>query len=255
MDNEKWLPVVGYEGMYEVSDQGRVRSLDREIIFKYSLGIRRGAMKVTRPATGGYHVVGLGKDGKYSTLKVHRLIARAFLGEPPADKPNVNHIDFVRDNNRAENLEYCSQSENMLHSRDAGRLHLRTSATRRRSYNKEEIDLAISLMQSSGLTDREIASVCGFSKGYLSKLRAGSTWNTPDGNFPEVAGISPSRRRRLTPETAKLALQRAHVGEPIAEVAASLGVAHETVRQLVAGQTWKRLLTSPSPAARSSQNP
>jgi len=243
MEVENWRAVVGYEGLYEVSDLGRVRSLDRVLMFKGVPGVRRGAMKVTRPATGGYHIVGLGKDGVYSTLKVHRMVARAFLGEPPADKPTVNHIDFIRDNNRAINLEYCSQEENVQHSLASGRMHLRTSETKRRAYPREVIDKAISLILEGSRTDAEIELLCGLGKGYLSKLRGGHCWNTPDGRYPDSLGIRGSKRRRLSPDLATETRLKVAAGESVKSVALEFGVSVETVKSAVKGESWSSAIT------------
>lgn len=117
---ELWLPVVGYEGLYEVSDQGRVRSLDRyEQVRSRSGNLYRqffpGALKAQRlrPA---YLAVHLSKDNKPATRYVHALVAEAFLGKRPEGMV-VNHIDENKLNNKADNLEWATYMENSQHSR------------------------------------------------------------------------------------------------------------------------------------------
>lgn len=98
---EEWKPIVGYEGLYEVSNAGRVRSL-----FRYK--------KVLKPfvTRNGYCVVELFKDKVGKMMSIHRLVATAFI--PNIDNsPQVNHIDENKCNNRAENLEWCTAKYNM----------------------------------------------------------------------------------------------------------------------------------------------
>lgn len=98
--NETWLPVVGYENYYEVSNLGRVRSLGHKA-------------RVLRPAKNrkGYLCVALCRDGKLHTYKVHRLVCAAFH-ENPLNLPQVNHKNEVKTDNRAENLEWCDNRYN-----------------------------------------------------------------------------------------------------------------------------------------------
>lgn len=111
---EEWRPVVGYEGLYEVSDLGRVRSLDRHIIqrSKYGTYINRHFKGVMLKLIDvyGYKVVSLGKDNQ---KHVHRLVAEAFIPNPD-NKPQVDHIIPVRNGgtNVAWNLRWVTHKEN-----------------------------------------------------------------------------------------------------------------------------------------------
>ena len=110
MTEEIWRPVVGYEGLYEVSSLGRVRSLDRYVKSK-SYRLHKG--KILSPAkdTTGYLKVVLSCNGKSKTIKVHRLVAIAFLYNPD-NLPEVNHLDEDKTNNRVDNLEFCNRKYN-----------------------------------------------------------------------------------------------------------------------------------------------
>lgn len=111
MMREEWRPVIGYEGLYEVSNKGRVRSLDRmRYDGKRSYAVRERVLKQKLNAYG-YPVVSLNKSGKSKTATVHRLIANAFL-ENPEGKRCIDHINGVRDDNRLENLRWATHKEN-----------------------------------------------------------------------------------------------------------------------------------------------
>ena len=105
---EVWKPVVGYEGKYEVSNFGRVKSLN--------VGGHGGVkiMKV-RVTYRGYAYVDLAQNGKYKKENVHRLVCSAFK-RPPVGNEQVNHIDGNKLNNVPENLEWCTPSENIRHA-------------------------------------------------------------------------------------------------------------------------------------------
>lgn len=102
--NEEWKDIKGYEGLYQVSNKGRVKSLknkgvDRECILKV----------VTNR---GYLQVRLCKNSNVKTLKIHRLVAEAFIPNPD-NKPCIDHINTERTDNSVENLRWCTQKENM----------------------------------------------------------------------------------------------------------------------------------------------
>jgi len=101
---EEWKPVVGYEGFYEVSDMGRVRSLPR----KWAKG---GILKPA-PDEWGYSTVGLCKNGKRKTNRIHILVMQTFKGECP-EGCEVDHIDGNPSNNCLENLRYVTHKENI----------------------------------------------------------------------------------------------------------------------------------------------
>lgn len=111
--SERWLPIKGLEGEYDVSDMGRVRSLDRVIAGKPGV-LRKWKGKVLKPSlVAGYFLVHL-KNNRNSFL-VHRLVAASFVPNPD-NKPQVNHFNGKKTDNRAVNLGWCTASENELHS-------------------------------------------------------------------------------------------------------------------------------------------
>lgn len=115
-DVEEWRAVVGWEGLYEVSDLGRVRSLDRVIFTRRSLkGTRRlrGKVLAAELNTHGYLQVALCRHGRRVGARVHTLVLEAFEGLRPVDR-EARHADNDRANARRVNLSWGTHSENML---------------------------------------------------------------------------------------------------------------------------------------------
>lgn len=121
MTNEIWKDVIGYEDLYQVSNLGRVKSLDKTIKVCRSKGkeyqlVVKGRILKSIPIKTGYSQVGLtDKNGKLKVCLLHRLVAQAFIPNPE-NKPQVNHKDGNGRNNYLSNLEWCTISENGLHA-------------------------------------------------------------------------------------------------------------------------------------------
>lgn len=121
MEEEIWLPVEGYEGYYEISNLGNVRSLNLLVNCKAgSLRKRYGRLLKTKENGMGYAVVSLAKYGLSKKVSVHRLVAHTFIPNPE-NKPFVNHIDNKTMNNKVSNLEWCTPKENIQHAVKQGR--------------------------------------------------------------------------------------------------------------------------------------
>lgn len=118
LENEQWRDVDGYDGMYQVSDLGRVRSK------KY------GYWKVMRQGKNrkGYLFANLHQDGKQKNVSVHRLVAQAFIPNDDETKIYINHIDECKQNNRLWNLEWCTPQYNSTYND----IHHRTKHSQRK---------------------------------------------------------------------------------------------------------------------------
>lgn len=113
---EIWKDIPEFEGLYQISNLGRVRSLD-----KYDrLGrFHKGKILAIKDNGVGYLTLPLNRDGKQKMALVHRLVASVFVPNPNGYS-QVNHIDGNKKNNHADNLEWCTQSQNLKHAVDTG---------------------------------------------------------------------------------------------------------------------------------------
>ena len=114
MSEEHWHPIQGWNGLYEVSNLGRIKSLQRQIAAGPRKYVSRERIMKQRSDKDGYQLVDLHNQGNVVTFKVHRLVAEAFI-ENPQEKPQVNHKDGNRANNLLQNLEWVTDSENKYH--------------------------------------------------------------------------------------------------------------------------------------------
>lgn len=121
MDSETWLPVVGYENTHMVSDLGRVKSLAKSWTSGRYKSVRHTDDKILAEikTRHGYSTVNIHKDGVRMVLKVHRLVAFAFIPNPNG-KREVNHKNGIKSDNSVVNLEWATRSENNKHAYDIG---------------------------------------------------------------------------------------------------------------------------------------
>lgn len=115
----QWKPVKGYEGLYEVSSEGEIKSLEKTRKNSKGQYIQKEKMLAQSLTSTGYKKVELVRNGKKKSLKVHRLVAEAFIPKVEG-KPYVNHKDGNQLNNSVDNLEWCTQAENVQHAYDMG---------------------------------------------------------------------------------------------------------------------------------------
>lgn len=110
---EEWKDVPGYEGIYQVSNFGNIKSLDRCIKCSNGMVIhRKGSTIKKQVCRFGYENVTLRKPKEKKTFKVHRLVALAFI-DNPNNYPEINHKDENKLNNSVENLEWCTREYNL----------------------------------------------------------------------------------------------------------------------------------------------
>lgn len=117
---EEWRQIEGYEGYYEVSNDGRVRGIERNVKSSKGMHVIPSRIMSQRETEDGYRTVSLSKDGVAKKYPVHRLVYEAFCGKIP-DGCEINHKDFDRANNRPENLEAVTHLQNIQYTVQAGR--------------------------------------------------------------------------------------------------------------------------------------
>lgn len=123
MENEIWKDIPNYEGLYEASSFGRIRTKEGKVTFTQHHGTRHWKSRIMKGRGDNYQTgkrVCLWKDGKCKDWLVARLVATTFLGEPTKNVDTVNHKDGNRLNNRIENLEWLSRGDNVRHAFDNG---------------------------------------------------------------------------------------------------------------------------------------
>ena len=170
LPGEEWSPTVEFSEWYDISNLGRVR--------RSHPGIHTFDGKIIKPSInpGGYEIIGLSMGDGRIYRSVHSLVATAFIGPYPEGK-EINHIDGVKTNNNAGNLEYVTKSENQLHAYDMGlSTPLRGESHNMAKLSEKYVLEIIGLLDEGVLTQTEIAEMYGVVPGSISNINCGKTW-------------------------------------------------------------------------------
>lgn len=180
---EEWCPIPGYEGLYEVSSTGRVRSLDRVVSYVW-----RGRPKVMSKAgtvlapeidDDGYFRVRLFRNGNQQKFGIHQLVALAFIANPDG-LPEVAHIDHNRRHNRPSNLKWASRPGNHTDSVIENRYSLAgPNLGRKRTFTADEIR-SIRSRFASGDRQVDIAHDLGIRQEQVRKIVSRERWGHID---------------------------------------------------------------------------
>jgi len=171
LPEEEWRDIKGYEGLYQVSNIGRVKSLERTVPRKNGRRqtIRERILKPSTDRDGYLRVVLCNSNGNRKTFKVHRLACEAFH-ENPEDKPCVNHIDEKKTNNTVSNLEWCTVKENINHGTHNERVSKAVAKALSKPVGQYTRDgELIKVWQSA----REVERQLGFDPSSISKVALG----------------------------------------------------------------------------------
>lgn len=230
---ETWRPVVGYEGLYEVSDLGRVRSLHH-----WGGGKRGGLL---RPAiTGEYPrmCVALCKGGKHRTRLVHHLVLEAFVGPCP-DGMEALHGPGRGLNNSLANLSWGTKNQNQGPDKVRDGTHTRGERAWKVKLTEAEV-ADCRRRYAAGESIAQIASVYGLSRQGMGSVIRGINWAwLPGAVEPERRGSR--HRAKLTAEIVLECRARHAGGEDAETLASEFGVAKVTMQQAIVGRTWKNL--------------
>lgn len=222
--HEEWREVVGRDG-YEVSSYGRVRSVERVILRRGFPAQMKGRILAQRKQNAGYMVVNLGLG--YQKL-VHRLVALAWIGNPP-DGTEVNHIDGNKTNNRVENLEYVSRKQNMRHAQDTG-LWDNRGEKNGRARNDEAGIRAGRMAVAMGMPVKDAAIMAGVTYAGLLKAVRGIKWRHL--GLEPIAG---RKSKRISDQIRGRVLCLRNDGMAMRDIAATIGIGIGSVHRICHG--------------------
>lgn len=172
---EVFKDIPGYEGLYQVSENGKVLALEREVKNKHNkTHIRKGHLKAIRESKKGYLRTSLtDSNGILKTVSIHRLVALTFLKKETDSRNQINHIDGNKENNHFSNLEWCTAQENLKHALDTG---LRSNKLKPefKGYNHKKSKLTkenVDYIKTSDLSLRKLASMFGVHHSIIWGIR------------------------------------------------------------------------------------
>jgi hypothetical protein len=177
---ENWRAVIGYETTYEISDRGRVRRLRGLVASpRSSSGFRMAPGGIrSRALVKGYWCVTLCQDGKMRMIKVHALVAAAFIGPRPTGY-DVNHKDGNKQNNHPSNLEYVTEARNNQHAYEVcGKRERMPRGEQHRFAKLSEADVnRLRSLRAAKIPLRTVAAALGISEGHAYGVARGRTWS------------------------------------------------------------------------------
>jgi len=178
---EIWEDIEEYEGLYQVSDHRRVKSLER-VITRSNGSKQTIPERILKPCKDkdGYHRVILCKNLKKKNYAVCRLVAKAFIPNPE-NKPQVNHINGIKDDDRAENLEWCTVSENIKQAFETGVKCQKGDNNNYAKLNKYNVQHIRGMYAEGTHTHQQLADMFGVDRVHITKIINRKTWaDIPD---------------------------------------------------------------------------
>jgi len=248
MEEEKWLPVVGYEGLYEVSNLGRVRSADRLKRTAHSPYVLPGRVLKQHTDRKGYkritlHLKSDGPGRRWGKgFFVHRLVLMAHLRLPTADETDANHKDFNVANNCVSNLEWVTHQGNMVYSSVRGRLCGAVSRGGRTKLTAEQVAGIRFAGASRKVPQHEIARDFGVKQQTISKILNGHRWTFGDAKGVPIVDLGVRVRTplwtRLSAESVGY-IKSVGYTKSLAELGKMFGVSRSCIQAIRSGTTWR----------------
>lgn len=229
-NREQWRDIAGFEGIYQVSDHGRVRSLDRVDC----RGRRLKGVDMKPPIDrDGYARVGLYRDGRGTLTYVHRLVLEAFVGPCPEEYEACHH-DGNPANNRLSNLRWDTKKANAADRTRHGTAFLPIGERHGMSKLNDDVVVEARRTCRTGADVAAIARREGVGYGALSHAVAGYRW-------PHLNDVAPPvdiTFAKLTADIVVQARRQVRAGASVADVAAATGVSLATLQSAVTGRSW-----------------
>lgn len=167
---ERWRPVVGFVGLYEVSNLGRVRSVARWVKCRDGKGLSEGIVLKPKRGRGGYAIVNL-SNSKISTRYIHRLVAEAFC---PGAGPEIRHLDGDLTNNNSDNLAWGTSKENAADRMRHGRVLI--GENNHRAKLTDENVRTIRTLRGRGFSLSAIAKAISVGSSTVGRVVSGTAW-------------------------------------------------------------------------------
>ena len=179
LENEIWKDINGYEGLYQVSNLGRVKSLERRWKSgrhsNYSHFHEEKIMSNAIDKSSGYIRISLFKDSKGKSFNTHTLVANAFIPNPE-NKPTVNHKNSVRHDNRVDNLEWATFSENNLHAVDVGHNNTRGEGNAFAKLTEDSVRKIREMYETGEYEQRPLAKLFSINQATLWRVIHRKSW-------------------------------------------------------------------------------
>lgn len=167
---EIWKDIENWEGLYQVSNLGRLRSLDRMVWNKanQSHSLIKGCIKKPDTKDKSYAQIGLAKNGGFSKYLIHRLVAKAFIPNPN-NLPEVNHKDLNKMNNHSDNLEWSTRLGNARHAKENGSYRGFPSGVRKE--NSKLNDEAVRHIRTKSMRNNEYCKLYGVKPSTITMIQ------------------------------------------------------------------------------------
>jgi len=172
---EIYKEIKGYDGIYQVSNLGNVKSLDHYCVNRLGTGKQTGRVLKQQKSNKGYLRVTLSYNKKRFTTGVHRLVALEFIPNPE-NKPQVNHINGIKNDNRVDNLEWCTNSENQRHAVKNNLCNPNYAEKHHNSKLSNKEALNARALFKMGFTNKELASYYDISQSAMSNILTNKTY-------------------------------------------------------------------------------
>lgn len=224
---EIWKPIPGgYEGLYEISNMGRINSFYVNRI-------------MTQRDSRGYRCINLYKNGEGVTHTVHRLMQMAFNPIPNPEEYQVNHINGIKHDNYYKNLEWCTAQENMIHAHKMGLASEQYGEDNPAAkLSNEDVLEIVGMHNTSNYSQQEIANMFNVSRKNVGDILSGKIWSHLTGILrnPIISEVNPNTK--LTKEDILNIVELYGNGSSVDELSDTYGIQQQSIRNIINGVTW-----------------